>query len=175
MTRPHRSTLALLLAGVAALSVAAAVAAQPGPGGPGPMGPFAERFVEERFDRLADYLELTESQRVEAEALRDRWLGDARQRIESAAGSFETIHEMALAENPDANAIGEMVIRMVRDREAAREAHDGYRAELLALLTPEQAQRFEAWEAARPWADHPGPGRHHGPHGPFAPPDRDGD
>jgi Spy/CpxP family protein refolding chaperone len=129
------------------------------------MGPMAERFVEHRLDRLAEYLELSDAQRVEAEALRERVFADVKERIATAGATFETIHEMAAAENPDATAIGELVIQMHRDREAMREAHDAFRAELVALLTPEQVERLEAWEAAHPWGEHRGPGFHHGPGG----------
>lgn len=175
--RPARTVLPLLLAGLAVLAGAAVLLAQPGPRGDCPMGgPLAGRFVEERFDRLADYLELSEAQRAEGEALRDRVFADARERIERAEAGFETIREMAAAEDPDPTAIGELVLRMHRDREAMREAHDAWRAELVALLTPEQVERFEAWEAARPWGDHrfgPHRGPHHGPHGAWATPDPD--
>jgi Spy/CpxP family protein refolding chaperone len=163
--KPARTTLPLLLAGLAVLAAGAVLVAQPGPGHHGPMGPMAERFVEHRFDRLADHLELSDAQRVEAEALRERLFADVKERIATAGTTFETIHEMAGAENPDATAIGELVIQMHRDREAMREAHDAFRAELVALLTPEQVERLEAWEAAHPWGEHRGPGFHHGPGG----------
>jgi Spy/CpxP family protein refolding chaperone len=168
--KPTRNPFLLLLAGLAGLATAAVLVAQPGPGRHCPMGaamggPMAERFLEHRLDRLAEYLELSDAQRVEAEALRDRFFADAQERIATAGTTFETIHEMAGAENPDATAIGELVIQMHRDREAMREAHDAFRAELVALLTPEQVERLEAWEAARPWGEHGGPGFHHGPDG----------
>lgn len=169
--KPTRTVLPLLLAGLAVLSAAAVLLAQPGPRHDCPMagsmaGPMAGRFLEERFDRLAAHLELSDAQRVEVEALHERLVADARERHERAAGAFEQIHEMAAAESPDATAIGELVIRMHRDREAMREAHDAYRAELVALLTPEQVERLEAWEASRPWGEHHGRGFHHGPGGP---------
>jgi Spy/CpxP family protein refolding chaperone len=163
--QPVRTTLPVLLACLAVLTAGAALVAQPGPGHHGPMGPMAERFVEHRLDRLAEYLELSDAQRVEAEALRERVFADVKERIATAGATFETIHEMAAAENPDATAIGELVIQMHRDREAMREAHDAFRAELVALLTPEQVERLEAWEAAHPWGEHRGPGFHHGPGG----------
>lgn len=177
--KPTRRPLPWLLAGLAVLATAAALLAQPGPGRHCPMGaamhgPMAERFLEHRFDRLADHLELSEAQRVETEALRERLLADIEERIGEARSGFETIHEMAAAEDPDPTAIGELVIRMHRDRQALREAHEAYRAELVGLLTPEQVERLEAWEAAHPWGEHrfgSHRGPHHGPHGDFAPPD----
>jgi len=180
--KPTRHPFLLLLAGLAGLATAAVLVAQPGPGRHCPMGaamggPMTERFLEDRFERLADHLELSEAQRVEAEALRDRLFANAEERIAAAGATFETIHEMAAAADPDAAAIGELVIQMHRDRTAMREAHEAYRAELVALLTPEQVERLEAWEAARPWGEHrgpglhPGPGNHHG--GRFSAPDED--
>lgn len=175
MPKLHRSAAVLLAVGVAALSSSTGAAAAAGHGGPHARGPMAERFLEHRFERLAEYLELTEAQRAEAEALRERWLGDMRERHEANATSFEQIHEMAAAENPDATAIGELVIEMHREHEAVRAAHESYRAELAKLLTPEQAEKLEAWEAARPWgkgfARHR---RHGGRHAaPFGGPDSD--
>lgn len=173
--KPNRSTAVLVLAGVAALFLATDLVAEPRRGHRGAMGPGPERFVEHRFERLAEYLELSEAQRAEAEALRERWFGDARERHEAMAASFETIHEMASAENPDATAIGELVIQMHREREAMKAAHEGYRAELVKLLTPEQAEKLEAWEAARPWGGDHGPHRRRGDHhgARFHPPDTD--
>lgn len=175
MQKPKRPITVLVLAGVAALSVAAILVAEPGHGRRGEMGPAAERFLEHRFERLAEYLELSEAQRAEAEALREQWFGDARERHEAMAASFEKVREMAAAENPDATAIGELVIQMHREREAMKAAHEGYRAELTKLLTPEQAEKLEAWEAARPWGEGSRPHRRHkGFHGaPHHSPDAD--
>ncbi len=107
--------------------------------------------------------------------MREQWLGDIHERFEANAASFEKIHEMAAAENPDATAIGELVIEMHREREAMKAAHEGYRAELVKLLTPEQAEKLEAWEAARPHGEGFGPHRRHGGfHGaPLRSPDTD--
>lgn len=164
MKKPSRSLAVLLLAGVAVLTLAAVLVARPRHAGPGAKGPLAERFVEHRFDRLAEYLALSEAQNAEAEALRDRWFGDARERHEAIAASFETIHEMVSAESPDATAIGELVIQMHREREAMKAAHEGYRSELVELLTPEQAEKLGAWEAARPCGGDSGPHRWRGGH-----------
>lgn len=175
MPRRRRFTAILLTAGVAVLALAGVAVAAAGHGGPHARGPMAERFLEHRFERLAEYLELSEAQRSEAEALRERWLGDMRERHQANAASFETIHEMAAAENPDATAIGELVIQMHREREAMKAAHQGYRSALVELLTPEQAEKLEAWEASRPWVAGFGPHRwHRGGHGaPFGSPDGD--
>lgn len=160
----RRSTAVLLVAGVTALALSTVAVAAAGHGGPHAKGPMAERVLEHRFERLAEYLELTEAQRAEAEALRERWLGDLRERHEANAASFETIHEMAAADNPDPTAIGELVIQMHREREAMRAAHESYHAELVKVLTPEQAEKLEAWEAARPWGKGFGPPRHRRDH-----------
>ncbi|MGH9379938.1 MAG: Spy/CpxP family protein refolding chaperone [Thermoanaerobaculia bacterium] len=173
--KPKRFITVLVLAGAAVFSLATVLAAEPGHGRRGAMGPMAERFAEHRFERLARYLELSEAQRAEAEALREQWLGDMHERFETTHASFEKIHEMAAAENPDATAIGELVIQMHREHEAMQAAHEGYRAELVKLLTPEQAEKLEAWEAASPLGEDFGPHRlrrgHHG--APFHSPDTD--
>lgn len=175
MQKPNRALAVVLLAGAAALSLAVVAVAEPVHGHRGGKGAGHERFAEHRFERLADHLELTEAQRAEAEALREQWLGGIRERFEANAASFEKIHQMAAAENPDATAIGELVIQMHREHEAVKAAHEGYRAELVKLLTPEQVEKLEAWEAARPRGDGFGPhrrlGRSHG--APFHSPDAD--
>lgn len=149
MKSSHRSLAVLLVAAVAALTLAAAAVARPGHGEPGHMGPMAEKFMEHRLHRLGEYLELTDSQRAEAEALHDRLFADMRERHEAVAASFERLHQMVEAESPDATAIGELVIEMHREREAMQAQHEAYFAEFERLLTPEQAERLEVWKAAR--------------------------
>jgi Spy/CpxP family protein refolding chaperone len=159
---PKSKKLALLAAlavgaGVAATAVVAA-GHEHGPFHGG--GPFREEMAERHFDRLAEFLELSDTQREQIEALHQEILGEVPARFAALRENFARVHEMAGAEAPDPMAIGELVIAMHREHESIEADRDRFHEEAAKLLTPEQAERFEAWQAARPW-----PGEDGGPMG----------
>lgn len=159
----------------------------PGPGpGFGPAGPpagpghcllpddaFGEELASRRIEVLTDYLELSESQRAELEAIveEQRELREADR--EGLRGEAERLRELLDGESPDAAEVGRLVLDLHRAKESLMAQRAAERERIEALLTPDQLERFEALEAARqmrpphpPFHHHPGPGA--------APPARDG-
>ena len=112
---------------VVCLLVAASAFPQRGPGGapppPPPGGPNAAHA-------LADYLGLTESQQVAAEAID----ADFRASAEPIHAQIRALHEQIKA------------------------AHEAADAKFLALLTAEQRAKFEAFRAAAEFLRRGGPG-----------------
>ena len=135
---------------VMALAIATTVAAAPGGkgfrpgfGAPGEH-PRMDRSEGDRLGRLAAFLDLSEGQI-------EQWKGVHEARAEALKGGFggqrdmhQQIREMALADKPDAAAIGELVIAAQRQMAAAQAEREAFRAELMTILTPEQQERFEA-------------------------------
>jgi Spy/CpxP family protein refolding chaperone len=116
-------------------------------------GPLGEELANRHFERLAEFLELSESQREQLAALHDAHTQGLAERFERLRAELETVHEMAGSESPDPTAIGERVIAMHREHEALEAAREAFHQEVEALLTPEQVERFAAWRASRPWLD----------------------
>ncbi len=162
MRRSKKSWMVLL--SVLAVAVgAAAMASESHRHRPFGHGPVGEEMAERHFDRLAEYLELSASQREELAALHERHVEAIEGRFEELRGQFEAVHEMAGVETPDATAIGERVIALHREHEALEAEREGFHREVESLLTPEQAERFAAWRAARGHdEDGPGHGDRHG-------------
>ncbi len=116
-------------------------------------GPAGEELADRHFERLAEFLELSESQREQLAALHDAHTKGLGERFEGLRAQFETVHEMAGSASADATAIGERVIALHREHRELAAARESFHREAEALLTPEQAERFAAWKAARPWSD----------------------
>lgn len=156
--RVKKSWITLLVVVVAAGGAAAVAlesrhAHHPFVGG---LGPLAQEMAERHFERLADYLDLSPSQREELQALHEGHVEAMAGQFERLRAEFEQVHEMAGAESPDATAIGERVIALHRGHEALEVAREDFHRQVEALLTPEQAERFVAWRAARPWFEEDG-------------------
>lgn len=113
-------------------------------------------WMEHRLDKMSEHLELTESQRAQIEALMDARKDEMearreefRARHEAMEERMERIHEMADAPNPDATAIGNLVIEIHRERAAMKAHHDEMTEEIKAVLTDEQRVKFEAFQDIR--------------------------
>ncbi|NJL27662.1 MAG: Spy/CpxP family protein refolding chaperone, partial [Thermoanaerobaculia bacterium] len=109
------------------------------------------------------YLDLTDEQKTAAEALREQ----ARTELEPLHEQIRTLHEQLRtaveSTNPDATAIGQLVISIHNQRVQIRTLLEGYGQRFAALLTPEQLTKWENFkELRRP--------RRGGPDGPWGPP-----
>lgn len=139
-------------------------------GDKGFMGEHPRRAVPdgERMERLAAFLELTDQQVEEWQALHERRAGDAAAQREEMRALHERIRGLAEAEKPDAAAVGELVIEAHRKMTAHRAEAEALHAEVLSILTPEQQERFEAMQNLRGDRHGRGPSRlqrhmrHHG-------------
>jgi Spy/CpxP family protein refolding chaperone len=168
-----------MVAAATLLSVAGWAAVQPGAGG-GPS--FAERgghrsgegpghFQDRRNERLARVLELTDEQIAQWEAAQLAHREATEPLRDQIQANQEALHTLLEDPAADATAVGETMLngRSLRGEvEAAREALE---AQLEALLTPAQLDRYEAIRAAggerrgRPGAHPRGRGRGRGDRG----------
>ena len=63
-------------------------------------------------------------------------------------------------DNPDPAALGAAMLAVKQHKAKMKTSHDVFKAKLKASLTPEQRQKFEAFQAAR--QSGPGRGGRHG-------------
>jgi len=151
------------------IAVALAAVALPALGGEdkGEPGDLEQRMGYHRAMRVEHAIEVLDlsAQQVEEwrEAHEARWASRTGG-FEDGHDLYERIQELAAAEDPDPTAIGELVIEAHRRREAARAEHDAFQSELMAILTPEQQERFQAMQRRDRdggFRMRPGPGPHH--------------
>jgi len=135
---------------------------------PGDERPQWGRWQGKRFDRMAEYLELSESQASEWQTLVDEHTETGRARWERIGTLREEFRRLADTVDPDLDQLGQIALDMHREMETARSSQGQLLGELEAVLTPEQADRFEALKAAREFA---GPRHRRGPRAGHAPPD----
>jgi len=108
-----------------------------------------ERSEGDRLERLAAFLDLSEQQ---IEQWKEVHEGRAEALMEDFGGQrdmHQQIREMALADRPDAAAIGELVIEAHRQMAAAQGEREAFHAEVMTILTPDQQDRFEAFQEMR--------------------------
>jgi Spy/CpxP family protein refolding chaperone len=162
----------LALGAVLALVVAGTLWAQQGPRGDrgrpgfGAAGHGPGRGGMHRFEALADYLELTAEQRDAWQAAHEAHKADIEPLFEQLRANHDALR--SATESEDALAIGNAILAAQDLRGELESAHESLQADLVALLTAEQRDRYEALEAARelrgPRGARRGPGR--GPRGP---------
>lgn len=101
------------------------------------------------LERMARLLDLTDEQREEIRELHEERVAAAEAEHREIEALHERVEEMIAAERPDATAIGELVIEIHARRDALRASRDDVRAEIEALLTPEQRELFDRMEEMR--------------------------
>jgi Spy/CpxP family protein refolding chaperone len=128
---------ALILAGALA---AGTVLAQPEPGGPG-------KFARGIRAAMA-MLDLTDAQKEEVKAIfashRDEGIAFRAQ----AKADREALKAAASAVKPDPAVVGVAFLKVRADGEAAKAKMKAVRAEIDAVLTPEQRAKLDGWIAA---------------------------
>ncbi len=128
-----------------ALAVSAGVAGAQGPGpragrpgdrGPGPgFGPAPEQ--------LAERLGLSEDQKAQWQAMREKSRDSMKPLAQSARQAHEAFRNAVEAANPDALAVGQAALAA---HAAEKKLHDAQQAafeELKSILTPEQREKLE--------------------------------
>lgn len=138
-----------------------------GPGGPGEPGEgpeFGARMV--RF--LTEVLDLTAAQVTSLEALIDAHSAAVRPLWEQRRDNRQQVKELLEGSNPDAAAVGRLVIAGHELAEQIRAARETLNGRIEALLTAEQKAAYQALKEARELRRHHrrGPG---GPGGGFGP------
>ncbi len=121
---------ALLIAGIAASSLA-----QDAPG--------RRRASQQRFPLCLMVLDLTAEQRTEVHAILQAAWPDLRVRVAAVATSGEVLRAALHAEPADACTVGAAALDVEAAVQAVREGRDALKAQLAAVLTPEQLARFE--------------------------------
>jgi Spy/CpxP family protein refolding chaperone len=119
------------------------------------------RAFEQRFEAIAEYLELSEEQAVQCQALFQQHREEAQMRHQTAAELRQEFRELAAASDPDLEGLGAVALEMHRQMESLRGLKEQLAADVEAVLTPDQVEKFEAFRAARDVA-----GPRHGRHGP---------
>jgi Spy/CpxP family protein refolding chaperone len=123
------------------------------------------------FRRLAFFLDLTEAQVSQAQAIFEAARAEAQPLREQRRTLLEQLRAALDAAEPDPAAVGALVIDLDANRQALRAVHEGALDDFEAILTPEQLERFEVLrEARRVFGRHGRHGRGPGAPGPGAPP-----
>lgn len=122
-------------------------------------GPRSERWQERRMSHVSEYLELSESQAAEWQAILDQHLEgapDRQQVFKSIADRREEFRILAAEESPDLELLGQLALEIHRAHESLRASREQLDDELQRILTPEQSEKLEALEAARDISGHRG-------------------
>ena len=130
-------------------------------------GGLGERMFA-RAEWVARYLELTEAQIEQFQAIREQARTDAQTLWESRRVNQEQLHALLEARNPDPLAVGTLVIANHQVGTQLRAIHDNAQAKFVLLLTPDQKVKYdrmlELWESM-PRGPGRGNGRGRGPGG----------
>lgn len=131
---------ALALGAIFALLLSAVAMAQPG----------RMRGHGRHMDsgRIAEYLNLTEAQKTQVEQLREKTKVAMEPLFEEHRALAEAVHS-ALESDADAATVGAAVIAAHEHGKKIRAVREQHDAELEALLTPEQAERWRSLKDAR--------------------------
>lgn len=144
----RNETLTFTLMGLMILPMA--LCAQP-PGVEGFHGPDNQRYPggDRRLEVAAEYLELTDGQLSEWEGILDSHRGTMRAEWQDLAELRQQFRDLAETENPDLATLGSLALTMHRRSEAMHRGRSDLDEQLAAILTPDQAEKFEALKTAR--------------------------
>jgi Spy/CpxP family protein refolding chaperone len=123
------------------------------------------RFREERIERMVEFLELSESQTSEWQALvesRTQSPSDHRAMAEQLESWRLEFDRLAEQEDPDLERLGQLALDIHQAHAARRASREQLIDELQAILTPEQLEKLEALRATRDFVEPRGrKGRQH--------------
>ena len=105
--------------------------------------------AERRLEAAADYLELTDGQRVEWEEILDLHRETVRQEWQELAEVRQQFRTLADTENPDLSELGALALTLHRGTEAMHDRRSRLDDELASILSPDQVEKFEALKTAR--------------------------
>lgn len=135
----------------AALLVAGVVAAQPGHhfhGGFDRAGAPGSGMPQRAVDKLTQSLGLSQAQQSSWQQLRARLQTTVQPLFESARQKHEAIRD-GLDNDADATTLGNLMIEAHRIGRQIRAAHDQYDRDFTALLTAEQAAKYQTFREMR--------------------------
>jgi Spy/CpxP family protein refolding chaperone len=121
-----------------------------------------DRWQGDRLEKMAEYLELSDAQIAEWQAI----TGQHSQTIRARWGQIGTLREefaeLADSHDPNLEQLGQIALDLHQEMKKARAARGELVTSLEETLTVEQAERFAALQAARELA---GNRAHRGPRG----------
>jgi Spy/CpxP family protein refolding chaperone len=140
----------ILIVAVVTLFSAAVALAQPAPG--------TRQQRAGRGARLAEYLQLTPEQAAAAKQLRSDTAAAMKPLVQNAQDLRKQLDAAMSATSPDAAAIGKLTLALRTARDEMRSARQASEAKFVALLTPDQKAKFDAFQAAAGFRRHRGQG-----------------
>jgi len=127
------------------------------------------RWQDDRLDKMTEFLELSDAQAAEWQAITSQHTEAMRARWEQVGTLREEFSELADQDAPDLEELGQIALDLHREMKTARASRGDLMLELEEILTPEQAERLATLKAARELAGGRG---HRGPRGDRARPDK---
>ena len=106
------------------------------------------RREDGRFQRMAEYLGLTEDQQAAWKALQEQNKAEMAPLRQEGRELHDRLKAATEAENPDPAAVGAATLALKQHREKAMAAHQAFTEKLTGTLTPEQKTKFEAFQAS---------------------------
>lgn len=137
MTRTSVTAMVATLNTLAAVGMIAAVQAQ----GPGETWDEGELGPERRG--FAELLGLSEEQRTQLKAMREKTNGTLKPLLQSARQAHQAFRETLEAEDADATAVGQAALAMHAAQKKVRAAQRATFEKMKAILTPEQREKLE--------------------------------
>ncbi|HEX9202874.1 MAG TPA: periplasmic heavy metal sensor [Vicinamibacteria bacterium] len=122
---------------------------------------------EARFQRMAEYLGLTEEQQATWKSLHEQQKTEMEPLMQEGRELHQRLRTAMDAQNPDPAAVGAATLALKQHREKVKAAHEAFGERLKGVLSDEQKAKFEAFKTAH----RAGPGRrggfkgHRGPKG----------
>jgi Spy/CpxP family protein refolding chaperone len=121
------------------------------------------RGGSQRFQRVADYLGLSEDQQTTWKSLFEKHKEETQPLRQEGRDLHQRLKAALNAENPDPAAVGAATLALKEHRAKMKAAHEAFTAQLTGTLTPEQKTKFEAFKSAHRWHRHGGPRGHKPP------------
>lgn len=123
------------------------------------------RGPDGRFQRMAEYLGLTEDQQAAWKSLQEQHRAEMEPLRQEGRELHERLKAATDAENPDPTTVGAATLALKQHREKARAAQQAFTEKLTSTLTPEQKTKFDAFKASHRGGPG-GPGEFRGHRGP---------
>jgi Spy/CpxP family protein refolding chaperone len=103
----------------------------------------------ERGTELIEFLELSEAQQASWSEIHQQQREALRPLFERLHASMGEVHELLETNDPDPTEVGNLMIENRNLHRQIDAAKEGFGDKLKAVLTPEQVEKYEAFEAAR--------------------------
>jgi len=108
-----------------------------------------DRGGGQRLERLVEFLDLSDAQRLEIEEIMGEQRTARRATHETLRADGEALRALIESERPDPTLVGEQVIAMHVARKTMRQQGEADLDKIRSVLTPEQAERFDTLMEAR--------------------------